>query len=56
MLATALHYEVIADALHKGDYRVEATDANRDGEVYVAIFTGPDAESRAREYANWKSD
>lgn len=27
-----------------------------DGEIYQAIFAGPDAEKRAREYARFKYD
>ena len=52
--ATALSYEVVEDALTLGDFRVEAIDSESDGEVYVAIFSGPDAEIRAEEYAKWK--
>jgi hypothetical protein len=55
MIATSLRYEVAEDALHPGDYRVEAIDTDSDGEVYIAIFTGPDAKSRAKEYAKWKN-
>ena len=55
MLNTTMQYEVVEDSLHPGDYRVEAIDTSGDGEVYIAIFTGPDAESRAYEYADWKN-
>ena len=55
MIATSLHYEVAADMLNVGDYRVEAIDSDSDGEVYIAIFTGPEAKTRAEEYANWKN-
>jgi hypothetical protein len=55
MVATALQYDVAQDVRHVGDYRVEAINEDQDGEVYVAIFTGPDAELRASEYAAWKS-
>lgn len=48
-----LPYETIEDHRNTGDYRVEAI--GNDGEVYVAIFTGPDARERAEEYANWKN-
>lgn len=50
-----LQYETIEDNRHPGDYRVEAIDTEGDGEVYVAIFTGPDAQKRAQEYADWKN-
>jgi len=55
IIATSIHYEVVEDAIHAGDYRVEAIDTEADGEIYTAIFTGPDAEARAEEYADWKN-
>jgi hypothetical protein len=55
MITTSLHYEMTKDSLNAGDYRVEAIDHERDGEVYVTIFSGPDAEARAEEYARWKN-
>ncbi len=33
---------------------VEAINFDRDGEIYRTLFTGPEAEQRAREYADWK--
>ncbi len=48
-------YDVIEDQRHSGDYRVEAIDSESDGEVYTAIFVGPDAKARAEEYAEWKN-
>jgi hypothetical protein len=33
---------------------VEAINSDSDGEIYRALFTGPEAENRAREYADWK--
>jgi len=50
-----LHYDVVEDRQHHGDFRVEAIDSEADGEIYVAIFSGPEAEARAEEYANWKN-
>jgi hypothetical protein len=41
--------------LQPGDYRVEAIDKDGDGEVFIAIFVGPDAQARAEEYAEWKN-
>jgi len=55
MQTKSLHYETIEDKLQPGDYRVEAIDAEGGGEVYIAIFVGPDAEARANEYAEWKN-
>jgi hypothetical protein len=50
-----MFYEMIEDRLQPGDYRVEAINSEGDGEVYTAIFVGPDARERAEEYANWKN-
>lgn len=55
MSTNSLHYETIEDQLQPGDYRVEAIDSEGDGEVYTAIFIGPDADQRAQEYAGWKN-
>ncbi len=44
-------YEVIQDG---DEWRVEAIDYESEGEVCVAIFSGPGAEARAREYALFK--
>jgi hypothetical protein len=35
-------------------WRVEAIDMPNDGDIYITVFHGPDAEHRAREYAKWK--
>ena len=32
MIATALHYETVADSLNAGDYRVEAINKEKEGE------------------------
>jgi len=55
MFNNFLQYETIEDNRHSGDYRVEAIDQENDGEIYVAIFAGPDARARALEYADWKN-
>ena len=47
-----MKYEVIQDG---SEWRVEAIDYDSDGQVYVAIFSGPGAQARAREYARFKS-
>lgn len=52
---SSLTYEVVKDKLTPSDYRVEAIDTERDGEIYVAIFSGPDAQARAEEYSRWKN-
>jgi hypothetical protein len=33
---------------------VEAIDMDGDGEIYLAVFSGPDAQQRATEYAREK--
>lgn len=50
-------YEVAQDKNfpNANEWRVEAIDHEGDGDCYVTIFGGPDAETRAREYAAWKS-
>lgn len=50
-----LTYEVVEDKLQPGDWRAEAVDYASEGECYVVIFCGPDAERRALEYAAWKN-
>ena len=47
-----MYYEVVEDRLHPWHWRVEAI--NHDAEVEVAIFSGPAAQERAEEYAEWK--
>lgn len=34
---------------------VNAVNEASDGQVYVTLFSGPEAEQRAREYADWKN-
>ena len=46
--------EVIEDRVAPWHWRVEAIDHEGDGEVRVAIFSGPEAQERAQEYAEWK--
>ena len=54
-MSTALQHEMLEDQLNPGDYRVEAINMQGDGEIYTAIFVGPDAKQRATEYAEWKN-
>jgi hypothetical protein len=46
-------YVAFQDQIHPDDWRVEGIGS--DGEVYVTIFSGPDVEQRAREYAYWQN-
>jgi hypothetical protein len=48
-------YETVSDKVIPAAWRVEAINYEGDGEGYVAIFVGPDAQSRAEEYAAWKN-
>lgn len=50
-----LEYEAFEDQVTRDSWRVEAIDFDSEGECYVAIFSGPGAEGRAREYASWKN-
>jgi hypothetical protein len=51
-----MEYEVIQSRDVPGEWRVEAIDFKSDGQVYVTIFSGPEAQERAEEYAAWKSN
>jgi hypothetical protein len=48
-----LRYEIIESSQHPGHWHVEAID--EEGRVFVAVFSGPDAQKRAAEYADWKN-
>ena len=48
-------YEVVASEEMPDEFRVEGIDYEREGMVYVTLFSGPDAEMRAREYARFKN-
>lgn len=49
-----MDWEAIPDRQYPDHWRVEAVNYAGDGEVYVAVFSGPDAQERAQEYADWK--
>jgi hypothetical protein len=50
-------YRVIrsANVPDESEWRVEAINYDGDGEVYLAIFSGPSARERAEEYAAFKT-
>ena len=48
-----MHYEVVESPAYPGTWHAEAIDEK--GRVFVTAFSGPDAERRAREYAEWKN-
>ena len=49
-------YEAFEDILNTPDWRVEASDPEGEGIVYIALFSGPNAKQRAQEYAAWKNN
>lgn len=48
--------EIYKDDPQPGDWMVWSLDKSGDGGIYCAIFAGPDARSRATEYAEAKYD
>jgi hypothetical protein len=56
MEVSQMRYEAFEDRKNPGDWRVEAINFASEGECYVAIFSGPDAQERAEEYAAWKME
>lgn len=44
---------VFADKEFPNDWHVETIDS-KTGDIFAAVFSGPDAEERAREYATWQ--
>lgn len=50
-----MKYEAVKDKKYIDVWRVEAINYSGDGECYVAIFSGGNAEERAREYAHFKN-
>ena len=48
-----MQYEVMQSRGVVDELRVEAI--NQGGEVYVTLFSGPNAQNRAKEYAAWKN-
>jgi hypothetical protein len=49
-----MDYECLFSARDSG-WVVEAIDFDKEGVGYRALFTGQEAENRAREYADWKN-
>ena len=54
LLEVKMDWSCFAEELYIGDWRVEGRDRENEGQVYVAIFSGPKARERAQEYADWK--
>lgn len=49
-----MQVEVVERRDTPGAWSVEAIDHGSEGEVYLAVFSGPDAQGRAHEYARTK--
>jgi len=47
----AIEIEVVPRTGAMSEWSVEAIDYGSEGNVYVTLFAGPEAERRAREYA-----
>jgi hypothetical protein len=54
LLEVQMDWSCFAEELYVGDWRVEGRDHENEGQVYIAIFSGPKARERAQEYADWK--
>jgi hypothetical protein len=50
-----MRYEVTPSRDFPGDWVAGAVDTGRDGEIHIALFSGPQARDRAKEYAAWKN-
>jgi len=50
-----MQYEAFKSKGTVDEWRVEAIDENNEGQVFVTIFSGPDAKQRAEEYAAWQN-
>ena len=50
-----MKYEVKQSRFER-EWVVEAINADGDGEIHVAAFSGPEAKTRAFEYASWKNN
>jgi len=54
MKINTLKAEVVERKDSPEDWGVEAINDDGDGEVFMAIFSGPQARERALEYKSWK--
>lgn len=50
-----MKYEVKQSRFER-EWVVEAFNEDGDGDIYVAMFSGPEARVRAIEYARWKNN
>jgi hypothetical protein len=51
IISDGMKYETIESPEYPGHWHVEAID--KAGCIYVAVFSGPNAQQRAAEYADW---
>ena len=52
---TTVKYEVAQSRDVRDEYVVEGIDYENDGQIYGALFNGPQAKERAEEYARFKN-
>ena len=52
---TTVKYEVAKSRSAPIEYVVEGIDYENDGQIYGALFNGPQAKERAEEYARFKN-
>ena len=50
-----MKYEVKPSEDRQGDYIAVAVNDDHQGELFSALFSGPDAKKRAEEYVAWKN-
>jgi len=50
-----MNYEVKEAPESRGDFVVIAVNEDYANEIYLALFSGPEAKQRAEEYAGWKN-
>lgn len=50
-----MQYEVAESQDMPGTWRVEAINHESEGQIYGAVFFGPQSQQRAEEYAAWKT-
>ena len=48
-----MNYTVVRSQTDTDEWIAEGIDHDSEGEIYVATFSGPNAQSRADEYAVW---
>lgn len=48
-----IEYEVVKSDTMMDEWVVEGIDYDSEGEIYATIFSGPKAEERAKEYAEY---